>query len=281
MHKLFNILLVCLSLILSPMAMAQCIDSASQTVSATLTRTPTPPGPDPDPPVIPGGAIVGIAGGGVAAGASAFAFAPLLLAGLTPNSVVFAAAPICCVPCVDNFLQAAIMNHFCVTDYAQAVAKMSCNPNAYLVQNNSEIINGTYDMHALTLPVEVQNASKVKVDITVVSQQFKILNQEPELVLGLYKDINPCNLGKKFQTQQFLHHYLMNKYEVPLKLTSTNGANGIQKLSGVIDISKVQDVKAPMQVVLRYTEGGFKKGQKLQNPKTLVYAYVAEFTKIR
>jgi len=149
------------------------------------------------------------------------------------------------------------------------------------VQNNSEIVNGTYDMHALTLPSEVQNASKVKVDITVVSQPFNTLNQQPDLALGLYKDINPCNLGKKFQTQQFLHHYLMNKYETPLSLTASNGANGIQKLSGVIDMSKVTDPKAPMQIVLRYTEGGFKKGQKLQNPKTIVYAYVAEFQKIR
>lgn len=277
MRKLFMILILGFSLIFSPLAIAQCIDTASQTVSATLTRTPPGPGPTP----IPGGAIVGIAGGGVAAGASAFAFAPLLLAGLSPNSLLFAAAPICCVPCVQNLLQAAIMNHFCSSDYASAAAKMSLNPNAYLVQNNSELINGTYDMHALTLPIEVQNVNKVKIDVTVTSQQFNTFNQEPELVFGLYKDINQCNLSKKFQTQQFLHHYLMSKYEIPLKITSLNPACGIQKLSGIIDMSKVQNPKCPMQVVIRYTEGGFKKGQKLQNPKTMVYAYVAEFQKLR
>lgn len=270
---------MCISLMIPAQAIAQCIDSASQTVSATLTRTITPPGPDPTP--IPGGAIVGIAGGGVAAGAGAFAFAPLLLAGLTPNSVIFAAAPICCIPCAQNFLQYAIMNHFGPTDYTSALAKINCNPNAFLVQNNSEIINGTYDMHALTVPTEMQSAKKIKVDITLASQPYKLVYQDPELVFGIFRNINPINLAKKFETQQFLHSYLMTKYEIPLQITSIQAGNGFQKLSGVIDMTKIPNKQDPLQVVVRYTDGGFKKGQKLQNPKTLVYAYVVEFQKIR
>lgn len=276
MCKSFSILLACVSLFLAPQVYAA--TTASQTVSATLTRTPPGPGPG---PVIPGGAIVGIAGGGVAAGASAFAFAPLLLAGLTPNSVVFAAAPIGCIPCVQNFLQSAITSHFCVKDYAEASAKMSCNPSNYLVQNNSEIINGTYDMHALTIPKELQGAKRLRVNVTVASQPYKLAFQEPELAFGIYKNISPTSLSKKFETQQFLHHYLMNKYEIPLKMTSLQPGNGLQKLTGVIELQQLQNPSQPLQVVLRYTDGGFKKGQKAQNPKTLVYAYVAEFFPVR
>lgn len=256
--------------------------SASQTITATLTRvSPTPP-PGPGPGFNPAGAIVGGAIGGSAAGASALAFAPLLLAGLEPNSVICAASPIECIQCIQDFLQMAITDHFgCVQDFWGVIAKKKEKGQVYLVQNNSEILNGTYDLHALAIPEELQSAKRLKVNITMASQGYKEVYGEPELVFGIYKDINPANLSKKFETQQFLHHYLMKKYETPLKITLKNYNNGIQKLSGVIDLAQLKNINQPLQVVVRYTEGGFRKNLKKTNPKTLVYAYVIEFEKIR
>ena len=234
-----------------------------------------------NPGGIPGGAIVGIASGGTAlSGASALAFAPLLLAGLEPNSVVFAAAPLECISCTQNYLQCAIINHFECKDYNCAMGKIKKN-SKYFAQNNSEIINGTYDMFDLTIPEIFRSSKYLKVNITLASQPYKEIDGKPELALGIFKNIQKADLRKKFETQQFLHHYLMKKYETSIKITQNKYNVGIQKLSGIIDMSKVQNKQMPIQIVLRYTENGFRKGQKMQNPKTLIYAYIVEFEKIR
>lgn len=250
--------------------------SASQTVTATLTRTPPPPGPTPGPG---GGAAVGIAAGGVAAaGAGAFAAAPLLLAGLTPNSVVYAAAPISCLPCVGDFLQVAMINHFGTKTYVEAIEQMNkvraCK--FYLAQNNSTIINGTFDIQTMTIPQELLNAKRIRANVTIASQPYKESHGEPDLTFGLFNNISKPSLTKKFETQQFLHHYLMKKYEVPLRLTGKQYNIGFQKLTGVIDMTTVQNKTAPMHIVLRYTENGFKKNLRQTNPKTLIYAYLIE-----
>ena len=251
--------------------------SASQTLSATLDRGESGGGGGGG-----GGAIIGITAGGgaaVAAGASALAFAPILLAGLSPNSVIYAAAPIECITTPENFLQIAATQHMHTKTFLEALEKMKNNYRFYFAQNNSEIINGTFDMHPLTLPKELQSAYKIKVNITIASQPYKAIDSEPELSFGLYKDITKINLNKKFTTQQFLHHYLMKRYETPLKITSKEYTKGIQKLSGIIDMQQVQNKQLPMQVVIRYTENGFIKNQQNINPKTLIYAYVVEFEK--
>jgi len=257
--------------------------SASQTVSATLTRT-TPPGPGPGPsptPVIPAGAIVGIAAGGsVAAGASALAFAPLLLAGLTPDGAISAAAPINCILCSENLLQSAIMHAFCSNNYNDIVAKMKCNGRFYIAKNNESIRNGSFDMQEFVLPPEFDNAKMIKINITMASENYKEINGEPELALGIYKDIEKEDLSKKFETQQFLHHYMMKKYDVPLKITDKSYNCGVQKLTGILNLNTINFRKVPLHTVVRFTENGFQRNQLKLNPKVKFYAYLIELEKI-
>lgn len=254
--------------------------SANQTISAFLYRGDPGGGGGGGGT---GGIIAGgVVGGSAATGATALAFAPLLLAGLEPNCVVYAASPLDCFKCIGNFLQAAILNHFgSAQDIYQAMQEMQSGARKYLAQNNVEIINGTFDMHSLTLPKEMKGAKQVRVNITMASQGYKEVKNDPELSLGIYKDIVQADLSKKFETQQFLHHYLMKRYEIPLKLTLKGYPQGIQKLSGIIDMTQIQNQNMPMQVVVRYTKNGFRKNLKREEPSTLVYAYLMEFERIR
>ena len=212
--------------------------SANQTVTATLTRT-TPTPVDPGGGGGGSGGIVagGVAGGAAAAGAGAFAFAPLLLAGLTPDGAISAAAPIGCIQCPENLLQSAMMHAFCSNDINGIMAKMNCNGKFYIAKNNESIRNGSFDMHEIVLPPEFANAQKIRVNITMASENYKEISGEPELSFGIYKDIAKPDLNKKFETQQFLHHYLMNKYDVPLKITDKSYNCGVQKLTGVLNLN--------------------------------------------
>jgi len=263
------------------LAMGVCAaNSVSQSVSATLGGGIEEEGSSGSNGGFSGGAIVGItAGGGAVAGASALAFAPLLLAGLSPNSVIYAAAPIGAILYPESFLKSAVIQHFDIKNYSEAFVKIQSNGDFYFAQNNSEIINGSFDIQTLTLPKELQSAKKIKINITIASQPYKEVSGEPELSLGIYKNITKPNLSKKFETQQFLHNYLMKKYEIPLNIISKNYDSGIQTLSGVIDMSKIQNPQTPIKVVIRYTEDGFIKNQKAINPKTLVYAYLIQLGK--
>jgi len=241
--------------------------SASQTVTATLTRSGGGGGGGGGG--IPGGAVVGIAGGGAAAaGASALAFAPLLLAGLEPNTVVCAAAPLECITQKCNYLQEAI----------KLQCGLKCN-RFYVAKNDGEILNGTYDVDEIRIPEELKSANRIKINVTIVSQPYNSIAGEPDLRFDIYKNINHYNLSKKFETQQFLHHYLMHRYEIPLRTTYRNYSQGIQKLSGIIDLSKLEYADQPLHSVVRYTEGGFRINLRRTNPKTLVYAYLIEFEK--
>lgn len=283
MKKIILILILCLTTLIR----AELIVNAASAALNVCTARLDPPGPG-DPGGGGGGntgtavgVAVGVGGGATAAGATALAFAPLLLAGLTPNSVIYAAAPIGCVNCMQNFLKCAILNHFCTQDYECALAKMKSNGKFYYAVNDSTIINGTFDIHSVTLPKELLCAQRIKVNVTIVSQAYKEICNEPELNFGLYKDIAQCNLSRKFETQQFLHHYLMKRYELPLKISQKNYNLGIQKLCGIINLCEIQDKNKPLLAVIRYTQGGFCKNQKMVNPKVLIYAYLIEFEKIR
>lgn len=263
----------------SSKAFAQCPQSAEQTVTATLTRTPTPPPGGGGGGGGAGGIVAGGIAGGAAAGAGALAFAPLLLAGLAPNGVVSAAAPIGCIPCQDNLLLTAIMNAFCTNDLKCAMATMGSNGKYYIATNSNAIRNGSFDMQGLVLPKEFLCAKKLKVNITVAAEPYKSVDGVPELSLGLYKNINQKDLSKKFESQQFLHHYLMKKYEIPVKITDNSYCAGIQKLSAIVcprDLCQ----NMPLQTVVKFTEGGFKKGMHTLEPKVKFYAYLIEIEKV-
>jgi len=278
MQKKFNIFLIFMIMLFGQNSFAA--TTASQTVSVTLTRT-TPPGPGPNPTPIPGGAIVGIAAGGsAAAGASALAFAPLFLAGLTPDGTISAAAPIGCILCPENLLQSAMMHAFCSNDINGIMAKMKCNGKFYIAKNNESIRNGSFDMHEIVLPPELANAQRIRVHITMASENYREINGEPELAFGIYKNIAKNDLSKKFETQQFLHHYLMKKYEVPLKITDKSYNCGVQKLTGIVDLSDLKIRNMPLQAIVKFTENGFQHNQLRLNPKVKFYAYLIEFEKI-
>lgn len=251
--------------------------SGSQTVTATLSESPSGGGTGKGGG-FPAGAVVGISlGGGAASGATAFAFAPVLLAGLEPNTVICASAPLENINPRANYLEKAIKEQGGVKISKNGIVKSG--DKFYFAQNDCEIINGTYDIDEIRLPGELKSASKLKVNITIVSDSYSVANGEPELVLGIYKDITRLNLNKKFETQQFLHHYLMKKYDTPLKITNNDYSHGIQKMFGIIDMTKLQFRNQPLQVAIRYTQGGFRSNLRKENPKVLTYAYLIEFSK--
>ena len=256
-------------------------DSATQTISATLTRPPVPPVP-PGGGGTGAGVAVGVGAGAAAAAGGAAAFAPLLLAGLSPNSVIAAAAPIGCIACRDCYLQKAIMNHFGTQDINQANAMMaSGNCKTYFAQNDSRILNGTFDMQGITLPANLYTAKQVRVNVTLFSDPYSAVKGDPFMSMALYKDISQANLRKKFETQQFRRAYLMKKYDIPLTKHFIAYDQGIQKLTGIINVGDIKYKDIPMQVAMTYTEGGFQKNQAVENPKVKTYAYLLEFEMIK
>lgn len=280
MKKYLSLFLILVCFVFTKQAYAAL--SASQTISATLSRGGGGGGGGGGTGA--GGIIAGATvGGSAAAGASALAFAPVFLAGLTPDGVVCAAAPIDCVPCMDNLLQTAIMHAFCSSDLNCILNKIKCGCNGkfYVVQNNESIKNGSFDMQEIILPPELLNAQKIRINVTMASDNYREINGHPELALGIYKDITSKDLDKKFETQQFLHHYLMKKYEVPLKIIEKSYHCGIQKLSGTLDLKDVSCKKISLKTVVRFTENGFQRSQLKLNPKVKYYAYLIEFEKIR
>lgn len=272
----FKKIIICLSLMIyfCPIAIASL--SAGQTVSATLTRaTPTDGG---GAATNAGGIVAGgVVGGTAVSGATALAFAPLLLAGLEPNGVICAAAPLNCVENRKNFLQLAIKEHNKDVFLNKNLTSNECH--FYFAQNDCDIINGTYDVDEIKIPNEFQNLKRIKINITIASQPYGASTGKPDFTLGIYKDITRVDLNKKFETQQFLHHYLMKKYEIPLKITSHEYTKGIQKLSGYIYRENVTDFNTTLKIVVRYTNGGFHMHLKKNNPKSLTYAYLVEFSK--
>lgn len=197
-----------------------------------------------------------------------------------PNCIIGGAAPIECIPCPGNLLQSALKHAFCTNDLNDILAKMKCNGKFYLAQNNESIKNGSFDMQELVLPIVFTNAEKIRINVTMVSENYREINGKPELVFGIYKDITQANLCKKFRTQQFLHYYLMKKYIVPLKITDKRYHCGVQKLTGVLNLRDLKFKDMPLQTVVRFTENGFQRNQLNINPKNKHYAYLIEIEKI-
>lgn len=248
--------------------------SATQRVTATLTRPPKKEENN-------GGVIAIVTAGAAAvAGVGAASFAPLLLAGLSPNNAVAAAAPICCISCQESFLQSAILSHFNTDDLCCANSIMAGNGKFYIAQNDNRISNGTFDLQQLDLPRDFLDAKQILVNATIVSDPFAEVKNSPEIKLNIYKDISPADLRKKFETQQFLHYYLMKNYEINLIPTQKAYDKGIQQLTGVIDVAEIKSKDTPFHTVMTYTEGGFRRNQAKENPKFKIYGYLLEFEKI-
>lgn len=199
---------------------------------------------------------------------------------VVPNCIIGGAAPIECTLCPGNLLESALMHTFCTDDLNYIATKMKCNGKFYLAQNNESIRNGSFDMQELVLPIVFTKAERIKINVTMASENYREINGEPELALGIYKDITPKDLSKKFRTQQFLHHYLMKKYKVPLKITDKSYHCGIQKLTGVLNLKDLKFKDMPLQTVVRFTENGFHLKQLKRNPKIKYYAYLIEIEKI-
>ncbi|MCI1272905.1 MAG: hypothetical protein LKG27_00525 [Clostridiaceae bacterium] len=249
--------------------------TASQTVSATLTRSGTNTGGGTGTNV--GGIIAGgVIGGTAAGGATALAFAPLLLVGLVPNETVSAAAPLNLICEKKWYLLIAIREHGV---NLKEIERCTFENKFFVAQNDTDILNGTYDVDEVKLPEKFKNSGKIKIKITIASQSYGEIKGIPDLSLGIYKDISRNDLNKKFETQQFLHHYLMKKYEIPLQITSSHYSDGIQQLEGEIKLSDIEYINQPLQVVVRYTAGGFRTNLRKQIPKVLTYAYLIEFDK--
>lgn len=270
-----KILIILFIVILIPQSVFGLDTTASQDISAILSRTSTPTGGGGGTNV--GGIVAGgVVGGTAAGGATALALAPLLLAGLAPNGTLSAAAPLTLICDKKWYLLIAIREHGVNLKEIE-----HCTPENkfYVAQNDTDILNGTYDVDEIKLPEEFKKATKLKIKITIASQGYGETKGVPDLSFGLYKDIARADLNKKFETQQFLHHYLMKKYEIPMRITSSHYANGIQQLEGEINISDFEYINQPIQAVVKYTQGGFRGNLKKEMPKTLTYAYLIEFDK--
>lgn len=200
--------------------------------------------------------------------------------GVMPHSNIGAAAPINSIPCHECFLRAAIMDALNTNDVDMAYEKMNSNGKIYFGQNNSQITNGTFNMHEIPLPKEFANAKKIKINIIIAAESYKEIKGYPELALDLYKNISPKDLRRKFETQQFLHQFFMKKYDIGLKRISKCYECGAQELSAVINLNDLSDKNKPLLVVVRYTKNGFHLYQKKRNPKVIIYAYLIEIEKI-
>src|SRR5574344_2119036 len=251
--------------------------TASQTITATLSRGGGGGGGGGGATGTGGIVAGGVVGGTAVSGATALAFAPILLAGLAPNPTVCAAAPLNCVKLNNHYLPVAVREHG--INSPVGLDKCQCQNKFFFAQDDCEISNGTYDIDKIVLPENLRKSGRLKIKVTIASQPYGSFNGTPDFVLGIYKDIFRTDLNKKFESQQFLHNYLMKKYEIPLKITSKEYSKGIQKLTGVLDISTLEYPEQPFFVVVRYVQGGFHVNLWKQNPKTLTYAYLIEFIK--
>lgn len=237
-------------------------------------------------PVDPGGgggagAAVGIPVGAAAIGGLG-AFAPLLLAGLSPGSVIAAAAPLGCLGQKACFLQTALKNHFNTTNLNTAIEKARTTASkSFFAVNDRNILNGTFDIQDIELPAKLNNAPKIGYKGTLVSSPYKDVAGKPEIELRIFKDISKAKLEKRYTSQGFRKKFLMKKYEVPYSTTMASYSKGVHEFNGIIDKASMKNPAEPIRTVVNYTEGGFQKDQAIDNPKVKTYAYIIEFTALK
>ncbi len=318
--KITNLLLLLLILIsqINIIAKAQTTPVAQQHLSAFYTKNPEnfedeeeiviPQPDDENDPTTPGqnnddtqisetipqngddggglstGGIVGIAvgtGGGVAAAGGALAMAPVFMAGLIPNGIIGAAAPIDCYDESKNYLRQILVENYKPDDIQKIVTQKRIGSNFYITQNDTVLNNNGFNIQEFKIPDELFNYKQVKMNVIMYSDPYRDIEGDPELAFGAFKNIELKTLSKKFETQQFLHNYIMNRYKMPLEINLKNYGAGKQTLSGIIDMTKFK-TNNNNWVVVRYTKGGFNgRKARLETPTQIVYAYLIELIPIK
>lgn len=230
------------------------------------------------------GGIVGIAvgtGGGVAAAGGALALAPVFLAGLIPNGIIGAAASINSYDESKNYLRQILVENYKPDDIQKIITQKRIDNNFYITQNDTILSNNGFNIQEFKLPNELFNYKQVKMNVIMYSGPYRDIEGDPELAFGGFKNIELKTLSKKFETQQFLHNYIMNKYKLPLNINVKNYNTGKQTLSGIIDMTKF-NTNSNNWAVVRYTKGGFNGRKARLEPATqIVYAYLIELIPIK
>lgn len=230
------------------------------------------------------GGIVGIAvgtGGGVAAAGGALALAPVFLAGLIPNGIIGAAASINSYDESKNYLRQILVENYKPDDIQKIITQKRIDNNFYITQNDTILSNNGFNIQEFKLPNELFNYKQVKMNVIMYSDPYRDIEGDPELAFGGVKNIELKTLSKKFETQQFLHNYIMNKYKLPLNINVKNYNTGKQTLSGIIDMTKF-NTNSNNWAVVRYTKGGFNGRKARLEPATqIVYAYLIELIPIK
>ncbi len=230
------------------------------------------------------GGIVGIAvgtGGGVAAAGGALALAPVFLAGLIPNGIIGAAASINSYDESKNYLRQILVENYKPDDIQKIITQKRIDNNFYITQNDTVLSNNGFNIQEFKLPNELFNYKQVKMNVIMYSDPYRDIEGDPELAFGAFKNIELKTLSKKFETQQFLHNYIMNRYKLPLNINLKNYNAGKQTLSGIIDMTKLNSNNNNWFVV-RYTKGGFNGRKARLEPATqIVYAYLIELIPIK
>ena len=230
------------------------------------------------------GGIVGIAvgtGGGVAAAGGALALAPVFLAGLIPNGIIGAAASINSYDESKNYLRQILVENYKPDDIQKIITQKRIDNNFYITQNDTILSNNGFNIQEFKLPNELFNYKQVKMNVIMYSDPYRDIEGDPELAFGGFKNIELKTLSKKFETQQFLHNYIMNKYKLPLNINVKNYNTGKQTLSGIIDMTKF-NTNSNNWAVVRYTKGGFNGRKARLEPATqIVYAYLIELIPIK
>lgn len=230
------------------------------------------------------GGIVGIAvgtGGGVAAAGGALALAPVFLAGLIPNGIIGAATSINSYDESKNYLRQILVENYKPDDIQKIIIQKRIDNNFYIIQNDTVLSNNGFNIQEFKLPNELFNYKQVKMNVIMYSDTYRDIEGDPELAFLGFKNIELKTLSKKFETQQFLHNYIMNKYKLPLNINVKNYNMGKQTLSGIIDMTKF-NTNSNNWAVVRYTKGGFNGRKARLEPATqIVYAYLIELIPIK
>lgn len=198
--------------------------------------------------------------------------------------------------CKTDLLEKAIKYTFCTNSLKEAMEQMEKSCNFYYAQNDMSIKNGTFDIHQLFTLKELCDAKRIKITVTLAydgtdkveckkdcKKMSKCKKNKEEFSFGLYKNIDKCELNKKFTSRQFKHNYLMKKHIIPLTPLAAN-SNCIQKFNATVDLTQINNTAQPLYAVITFMDDCFKfkikKDSKNGGNKCKNYAYLIEVEKI-
>lgn len=199
-----------------------------------------------------------------------------------------------CPSCKTDLLEKAIKYTFCTNDLRSAMDQMEKSSKFYYAQNDIGIKNGTFDIHQLFTLKQLCDAKKIKITVTLAYDgknnvtcanncKKKCKCPKEEFSFGLYKNIDKCELTKKFTSRQFKHKYLMKNHLITLKELPTNSKN-IQKFESTVDLCQICNKNEPLYAVITFMDDCFKfkikKDSKNGGNKCKNYAYLIEVEKI-